>query len=77
MTQDYTPEKGGDFSATLKWERPNAVQIYVSLNDIEPKIWRRLIVPLTMTLADLHYVLQAAMGWKDSHLHEFVIGGLR
>lgn len=25
----------------------------------------------------LHRVLQATMGWTDSHLHEFVIGGQR
>jgi Plasmid pRiA4b ORF-3-like protein len=34
-------------------------------------------VPLDTTLAQLHYILQAAMGWTDSHLHQFEIGGLR
>jgi hypothetical protein len=59
------------------WEEPNAVQIKVTLDDIEPPIWRRLVVPLTTTLSDLHHILQAAMGWTDSHLHQFEIGGLR
>lgn len=59
------------------WTPPNAVQLHVALDDIEPVIWRRLVVPLTATLADLHHILQAAMGWKDAHLHAFEIGGLR
>ena len=59
------------------WEAPNAVQIYVALEDIEPLVWRRLVVPLSTTLAQLHQILQAVMGWTDSHLHQFEIGGLR
>ena len=59
------------------WQEPNTVQIHVSLDDIEPPIWRRLIVPLDTTLAQLHLILQAALGWTDSHLHEFEVGGLR
>lgn len=59
------------------WEDPNAVEVHVVLDDIEPEIWRRLIVPLDTTLAQLHHILQAAIGWTDSHLHEFDIGGLR
>ncbi len=31
-------------------------------------------MPNTITLAKLHRVLQAAMGWTDSHLHRFVAG---
>ena len=59
------------------WEEPNAVQVHVVLDDVTPQIWRRLIVPLNTTLAQLHHILQAAVGWTDSHLHEFDIGGLR
>lgn len=58
------------------WQEPNAVQIHVVIEDIEPPVWRRLIVPLDVTLAQLHFVLQAAMGWTDSHMHEFDVGGL-
>ncbi len=58
------------------WKEPNAVLIHVVLEDIEPPVWRRLVVPLTITLAEFHHVLQAAMGWTDSHLHQFEIGGL-
>ena len=49
----------------------------IELIDIEPKIWRRFIVPGNITLDRLHDVIQIVMGWKDYHLHEFVIGKKR
>lgn len=48
-------------------------QLQVRLADIEPAIWRRLWVPDTLTLAKLDRVIQAAMGWNNSHLHHFRI----
>ena len=54
---------------------PNTVyQIKVTLDDSKPPIWRRLLVPPNLTLGDLHYILQIAMGWTDSHLHQFFVG---
>jgi hypothetical protein len=35
------------------------------------------VVPDTLTLAKLDRVIQAAMGWTNSHLHEFAIDGHR
>ena len=52
------------------------IEANVTLEDIEPPIWRRLLLPLDLNLAELHQVLQAAFGWTDSHLHQFIIGGL-
>ncbi len=43
----------------------------VSLDGVYPTIWRRLAVPSTTTLADLHMILQIALGWEGYHLHEF------
>jgi hypothetical protein len=54
-----------------------AVQVRVSIDRIEPQIWRRLVVPLHFNLRELHLVLQAAFGWMNAHMHEFEIGGLR
>jgi hypothetical protein len=31
-------------------------------------------VPSHITLAKLHRIIQAAMGWYDSHLHQFIVG---
>jgi hypothetical protein len=50
-------------------------QIRVYLRQISPVIWRRLLVRSDSTIADLHYTLQIAMGWDDSHLNRFVIRG--
>jgi hypothetical protein len=52
-------------------------QIKVTLLDTDPPIWRRLLVPADLTLEQLHYVLQLAMGWEDCHMHEFRIGQQR
>ena len=38
-------------------------------------VWRRLLVPSDTTIAQLHDVLQIAMGWEDLHLHQFLIHG--
>ena len=49
-------------------------QIKVSLKGSRPPIWRRLLVRDTVSLRNLHELLQFAMGWTDSHLHQFVKG---
>jgi Plasmid pRiA4b ORF-3-like protein len=51
--------------------------IKVSLRRVRPAIWRRIEAPSTITLADLHHVIQTAMGWTDSHLHAFDLGNVR
>jgi hypothetical protein len=57
---------------------PNDIyQLKVTLRYTRPPIWRRLLVPAGLTLADFHDVLQEAMGWDNSHLHEFRIGPKR
>ncbi|HEY7617888.1 MAG TPA: plasmid pRiA4b ORF-3 family protein [Terriglobales bacterium] len=43
----------------------------------KPTDRRRLLVPADMTLAQLHDVLQAAMGWEDGHMHEFSVSQRR
>lgn len=48
----------------------------VHILGIGPKISRTLELPITLNLAQLHEVLQAAFGWTDSHLHQFNIDGL-
>jgi hypothetical protein len=49
-------------------------QLKITLRDIHPPIWRRILVWEDTTLAQLHTILQIVMGWEDYHLHEFVIG---
>lgn len=49
-------------------------QLRVVLDRSQPEIWRRLQVPGNANLGWLHAVLQVAMGWTNSHLHQFKIG---
>jgi len=49
-------------------------QLRIELLDVEPLIWRRLLVPASVKLHQLHVMLQWTMGWAGGHLHEFVIG---
>jgi hypothetical protein len=49
----------------------------ISLDNVKPKIWRRLVVPGHIRLDLLHDVFQIVMGWQDMHLHTFEIGGRR
>ena len=46
----------------------------IELREIEPRLWRRGDVPLSSTLLALRDTIQAAFGWTNSHLFEFVIG---
>ena len=54
-----------------------AYQLKISLEDIRPEIWRRVVVPGNLNLERLHGVIQDAMGWEWDHLHEFAARGMR
>jgi Plasmid pRiA4b ORF-3-like protein len=49
-------------------------QLKITLRDIKPPIWRRVQVK-DCSLAKLHDIVQTCMGWTNSHLHAFEIGG--
>jgi hypothetical protein len=55
----------------------DAVQIKVSIDEIQPEVWRRLVLPVHWNLQHLHLGIQAAFNWWNYHLYEFRIGGLR
>ncbi len=52
-------------------------QLKILLSRVQPPVWRRVVVPAGCSLSELHTIIQRAMGWTDSHLHEFRIGRLR
>ena len=47
------------------------LQLRVTLEDVEPTVWRLLEISGSRTLDEVHDALQIAMGWTDSHLHVF------
>jgi hypothetical protein len=50
------------------------VRLRITLEEVRPVVWRRLLVPGSVRLVKLHTMIQASMGWTDSHLHAFRIG---
>src|SRR5450755_3047834 len=53
------------------------LQLHIELRHLKPKIWRRVLVPETITLQRLHGVIQAAFQWGGGHMHEFTAAGER
>ena len=49
----------------------------VSLAGSRPPIWRRVRLPVTATLGDLHNVIQVLFGWDGDHRHVFQAGRKR
>jgi hypothetical protein len=61
------PEKGEDAG--------NVFVLRISLIDIKPQIWRRVEVPISISLGELHRIIRIVMGWRDSRPHSFMIEG--
>jgi hypothetical protein len=67
-----------EFSVGKIYRIPAAERLYqfkITLKDIQPPIWRRIQVK-DCSLDKLHEHIQTAMGWTNSHLHQFTIGGI-
>jgi pRiA4b ORF-3-like protein len=63
-------------AAPKKAKAVKLFQFKITLRGSEPSIWRRIQVE-DCTLDKLHEYIQTAMGWTNSHLHEFLIDGKR
>jgi hypothetical protein len=48
-------------------------QLKITLTRVRPPVWRRVRVPATATLDELHRVIQIAFDWDDDHLHVFAV----
>lgn len=66
----------GGLSIVTKLQRINPpaliLQLHIELRGMKSKEWWRVLVPNTITLAKLHSVIQAALGWNRTHMHEFI-----
>lgn len=47
----------------------------ITLDSTNPVIWRRVLVPASVSFFDLHHIIQICMGWRNSHLFEFQVNG--
>lgn len=56
----------------MKYVDEREIEILKNYGRMEKSISRDFIVPGNMTLHALHYAIQKAFGWENSHLHSFV-----
>lgn len=57
-------------------QQPAALTVHVEVAEVEPPVWRRLVVRGDLSLEDLHQVIQRAVGWQNYHLHRFSLGSV-
>jgi len=69
ITETLHEKKANDVSAVSQ-----AYQFTITLLDIEPPIWRQILIK-DCSLSRLHSHIQTAMGWTNSHLYQFDIDG--
>jgi hypothetical protein len=56
---------------------PKSTRVYqlkITLKDVKPPIWRRILIDPDTRLDRLHHILQITMGWDGGHLHAFLVG---
>lgn len=49
--------------------------LHIALEKSEPRIWRELEVPSSLSLSSLAKAILLAMGWDEDHLHQFIDKG--
>jgi len=73
IADDVAPKEKSS-GGKRKSAAPAAVyQLKITLEGVDPPVWRRVEVR-DCTLAELHDVIQNAMGWDFSHLYSFQVG---
>jgi hypothetical protein len=71
---DFSRRKAADGHAGPGDEPVPDYRLLLSICFSDPLIWRRLLVPGTLTLADLHRIIQISLGWSDHDSHRFLVG---
>lgn len=56
---------------------PKYYEFEVSLQEIQPRSWRRFLLRTTSTFAQLHQAIQQSFGWQESYLWEFRLPPIR
>lgn len=71
------PDRASSPSPNAPKRRPKHLQLKIWLDEIEPQIWRRVLVSAEMSLHELHRIIQMLFEWYEYQLYEFTIGDLR
>ena len=51
------------------------LKIKTTILDIQPEIWREILIENNITFNHLHKIIQISFGWTNSHLHNFEVDG--
>jgi hypothetical protein len=74
MTPRTRPDQPGEKAPSGVARTPRGSKVLVlkvTLRGSKPPIWRRVEVASSLTLDELHAVIQAAFAWENYHLHVF------
>ena len=59
-----------------KLKTSRIIEMYIELEPTEPRVWRRFLVQDSLSMYQLHEIIQVTMGWMHSHLFMFSRKGL-
>lgn len=54
---------------------PTFLQLHLELRSVESSIWRQVLAPPQLSLAELHELIQVSMGWGNYRSYRFWRGG--
>jgi len=54
----------------------NILKLRITIPDIEPEIWREILIKNDITFKKLHEIIQLSFGWTNSHLYNFDVNGI-
>ncbi len=66
----------GGFMKAMPLENKRMLLLYIQIYDIEPPIYRRLLIRNSVTFMKLHNMIQLSFGWKDYHFFAFDLNGI-
>mgnify|MGYP000984425354 CR=1 FL=1 len=52
-----------------------ALQLKITLQDLKPEVWRRVLVSEENTFCQLHEIIQLVFDWQNRYLYEFDVRG--
>lgn len=58
-------------------KKKNVLQLKLTIEESNPVIWRKILIPEDYLVDDLHCAIQIMFDWSDQYLYEFRIKGKR
>jgi hypothetical protein len=66
----------GSMAPRSRWAEGDVLELRIDLDRFRPPVWRRVRLPATMTLTELHEIIQVLFEWDGDHLHVFTVDGM-